>query len=353
MEKLQQQPQQLPTIDDDKKENKISSSQHRHYLSYEGFGIGTMSQREKQYNQYRMMKATEKVQEYQVKKFTYMQEDAIVLKEKKFTRKLKISSAIDRVVEDLIQEAISKGEFHNLSGSGKSLSFSNHNPMLDITTHNLNKILINNGYTPEWIVMRKDIIENLRNFHSNLAMSFIHTKGSLQKCFSIIFSSNYYNSFSSLPIFILPLHSIPSDPRGIPIILSSNSHTFTPFLFYSSKSATRILSSNSHIPPTSLLQHQMDFPKNPLFQFSYLFPIPLLQFQKGFLITLSSNSHTSTCFIFLPLFQLQHSFLIVLSSNPLLHSLPLLPPPSCLSFSSHCMPHIVTLISFFHQILYI
>lgn len=68
------------------------------------------------------------------------------------------SNAIDRVVEDLIQEAISKGEFHNLSGSGKPLSFSNHNPMLDITTHNLNKILINNGYTPEWIVMRKDIM---------------------------------------------------------------------------------------------------------------------------------------------------------------------------------------------------
>lgn len=180
MEKLQQQQQQqLPTTDDDEKENKISSSQHRHYLSYEGFGIGTMSQREKQYNQYRMMKATEKVQEYQVKKFMYMQEDAIVLKEKKFTRKLKISNAIDRVVEDLIQEAISKGEFHNLSGSGKPLSFSNHNPMLDITTHNLNKILINNGYTPEWIVMRKDIIENLHNSHSNLAMSFIQTKGSV------------------------------------------------------------------------------------------------------------------------------------------------------------------------------
>ena len=67
------------------------------------------------------------------------------------------SNAIERVVEDLIQDAMVKGEFHNLPGSGKPLSFSSHNPMLDVTTHNLNKILINNGYTPEWILMRKEI----------------------------------------------------------------------------------------------------------------------------------------------------------------------------------------------------
>lgn len=181
MKKLhQQQQQQLPTIDDDyddMKDKKITSPQHRQYLSYEGFGIGTMSQRERQYNKYRVLRAAEKVQEYRVEKMNYPQENAVVVKDKKSRRKLQISSTIERVVEDLIQDAMIKGEFHNLPGSGKPFSYTEHNPMLDISTHNLNKILINNGYTPEWIRMRKDIIKSLQNLHSNLSKCLIRNKG--------------------------------------------------------------------------------------------------------------------------------------------------------------------------------
>lgn len=68
-----------------------------------------------------------------------------------------IRSAIDRLVEDLIAESMARGEFDNLPGTGKPLPYTNHNPYIDATTHNLNRILINNGYVPEWVTLEKEI----------------------------------------------------------------------------------------------------------------------------------------------------------------------------------------------------
>ena len=67
------------------------------------------------------------------------------------------SNAIERVVEDLIQESMKNGEFDDLPGMGKPLDFTERNPMVDTMTHNLNKIMINNGFTPEWIMLEKEI----------------------------------------------------------------------------------------------------------------------------------------------------------------------------------------------------
>ena len=67
-------------------------------------------------------------------------------------------SAIDRLVEDLIQESMAKGEFNNLKGMGKPLkTSSDYNPMIDSTTHNLNKIMIEQGYAPEWVMLDREI----------------------------------------------------------------------------------------------------------------------------------------------------------------------------------------------------
>lgn len=49
------------------------------------------------------------------------QETSIAEPEKRAIRRSKYSKVIDRLVEDLILEAMSKGEFKNLSGSGKPL----------------------------------------------------------------------------------------------------------------------------------------------------------------------------------------------------------------------------------------
>lgn len=73
----------------------------------------------------------------------------------------------ERLVEDLIQEGMSKGLFDNLKGAGKPLSTTrDNNPYVDFVTHKMNEILIDNGFTPEWITLQKEIrheIEMLRN----------------------------------------------------------------------------------------------------------------------------------------------------------------------------------------------
>lgn len=49
---------------------------------------------------------------------------------------------IERLVEDLIQESMSKGEFNNLSGCGKPLQKQdNKNPYVDFTTHKINEVI--------------------------------------------------------------------------------------------------------------------------------------------------------------------------------------------------------------------
>lgn len=71
---------------------------------------------------------------------------------------IKTKYGFDRVVEDLIQEAMSKGDFEKLPGTGKPLSHAQtQNPYVDFTEHKINKILLDNGFTPEWITLQKDI----------------------------------------------------------------------------------------------------------------------------------------------------------------------------------------------------
>lgn len=64
---------------------------------------------------------------------------------------------------------MSKGEFNNLSGKGKPLPEHNHrNPYVDFVTHKLNQVLIDNGFTPEWIMLQKEIREEIQKLRSIL-----------------------------------------------------------------------------------------------------------------------------------------------------------------------------------------
>lgn len=57
---------------------------------------------------------------------------------------------------------MSKGDFDNLQGYGKPLTTSqSQNPYVDFTQHKINKILLDNGFSPEWIMLAKDIREHL------------------------------------------------------------------------------------------------------------------------------------------------------------------------------------------------
>ncbi|XP_050419465.1 dnaJ homolog subfamily C member 28 [Patella vulgata] len=149
---------------------KHTAPQHRQYLSFEGIGFGSPSQRQKQYEQYRVWKAAANVQEHRIQNLASETETALVVQDKKHAKKIKISNAIERVVEDLIQESMNKGDFDNLSGSGKPLEYVGRNPMVDTETHNLNKILINNGFTPEWITLQSEIRNEMKDARQKLSI---------------------------------------------------------------------------------------------------------------------------------------------------------------------------------------
>lgn len=77
---------------------------------------------------------------------------------------------VERLVEDLIQESMARGDFSNLSGQGKPLNqSSNYNPYVDFTTHKLNQVLIDNGFAPEWILLEKEIREEIRRLRRDIS----------------------------------------------------------------------------------------------------------------------------------------------------------------------------------------
>lgn len=138
-----------------------TAPQHRQYLSFEGVGHGNPFQRQKQWTQAKAQRAATNVMEHRVGK-AIASENALMKKEQ-YSKKhdIKTKYGFDRLVEDLIQESMSKGEFENLSGKGKPLKDQNMNPYVDFTTHKLNEVLINNGFTPEWITMSKEIDQDV------------------------------------------------------------------------------------------------------------------------------------------------------------------------------------------------
>lgn len=156
-------------VDDEK--FKGAALQHRHYLSYEGVGSGTPSQRERRYRQVRVDRAAEQVLNYRQREHerAAASEGALVERDmRQRSQKIKITQAVERLVEDLIQESMARGDFRNLSGAGKPLNKFEHNPYADPMTHNLNRILIDNGYQPPWIVTQRDIRETTTQIRNRL-----------------------------------------------------------------------------------------------------------------------------------------------------------------------------------------
>lgn len=89
----------------------------------------------------------------------------------KHKHNIKTKYGLDRLVEDLIQESMSKGEFNNLSGCGKPLrKRDDKNPYVDFTTHKINEVLIDNGFVPEWISLQKEIREETAMLRDGLML---------------------------------------------------------------------------------------------------------------------------------------------------------------------------------------
>ncbi|XP_062551617.1 dnaJ homolog subfamily C member 28 [Armigeres subalbatus] len=147
-----------------------TAPQHRQYLSFDGVGVGTPAQRQKQYQAVRAQRAQERVLEHRMSK-AQASEMALMKKGDHFKKhEIKTKYGYDRVVEDLIQEAMGRGDFSNLSGFGKPLpDLQSQNPYVDFTTHKINKIMLDNGFTPEWITLHKEIREETQSLKQSLS----------------------------------------------------------------------------------------------------------------------------------------------------------------------------------------
>ncbi|KAJ8686442.1 hypothetical protein QAD02_022236 [Eretmocerus hayati] len=135
-----------------------TAPQHRHYLVHD-CGLGTPSARQRRYAAERAQTAVQNVMEHRLKKLQAEERSTLVGQDKRRARDIKTRYGMDRLVEDLIQEAMSRGEFSDLPGIGKPLknNASAENPYVDFVTHKLNQVLIDNGFTPEWIQLSKEI----------------------------------------------------------------------------------------------------------------------------------------------------------------------------------------------------
>ncbi|CAF2589212.1 unnamed protein product [Rotaria sp. Silwood2] len=161
----------ISSTDDDhiKFDIRHTAPQHRTHLEYGGFGMGTPSQRQTAYYKMRAQKAHETVYEYRRDRESV--ETRAELVERKKRKDVRATNFIDRLVEDLIQESMSRGDFNNIKPSGKPLHERNPHYM-DFTTYKINEILIDNGYIPEWIQIEKQIRESIEEARINLKRVF-------------------------------------------------------------------------------------------------------------------------------------------------------------------------------------
>jgi len=136
-------------------------------LSTDTGGVGVHSsspaQKQKQALKDRALKANQTVLERRKSQ----NEDRQVTVERDMLKGHQTKNQMDRLVEDLIQEGMAKGAFDNLSGAGKPLPErpQDSNPYIDFTTHKMNQILADTGFTPQWVELQKEIslqIEELR-----------------------------------------------------------------------------------------------------------------------------------------------------------------------------------------------
>jgi DnaJ family protein C protein 28 len=77
------------------------------------------------------------------------------------------------LIERRIQEAMANGEFDNLRGRGRPLSF-NTNPYLDPAQELAFGLLQNNGMAPDWIEQDKEIRRELAAARDKLRLAWQH-----------------------------------------------------------------------------------------------------------------------------------------------------------------------------------
>lgn len=140
-----------------KKKHKNMTS--RRFLTYDGVGPGTISERQKAFTQLRLDQARENIFEKQF-------HDVLIDNDSKavgphtgdpWPKSTQVTSSLERIANEAIRDSIKNGEFANLPGKGQPMKMSWDNPVLDNMEQKINVMLGNAGFTPDWISLDKDI----------------------------------------------------------------------------------------------------------------------------------------------------------------------------------------------------
>ena len=140
--------------------------QHRQFLELEGVGTGNPSERHKYYQRQKFSEALDSVYEHRKNKSLKNEDETSVgfhdgnAKRKLEFQKRRSTQTLVQLADDLIRQAMTRGEFDNLKGTGQPLKHTTQNPYIDTHTKYLNEYLINSGYTLDWISQEKEIRES-------------------------------------------------------------------------------------------------------------------------------------------------------------------------------------------------
>lgn len=125
---------------------------------------------------HRVERAYENMSEKRIERLKGVDPPSVDVPTRVAARRARITNAIDRLVEDLIQEAMSKGDFDNLKGKGQPLPAKQYH-YVSRTEEKLNEFLINSGCLPQWIELEKEIRESAQHFRTSLEACPIHAIG--------------------------------------------------------------------------------------------------------------------------------------------------------------------------------
>ena len=145
---------------------------HRHYLANDiGPITGTQSQRQRLSEQFRLNRVIDGIFDIKFQKALenphnkevgpYTGDDPWL----KVSQQSWITRSIERLADDKIREAMARGDFGKIEGSGKPLKREHENIAIDSTTQRLNKMLLDSGAAPEWVTLNKEVrmlIEDLK-----------------------------------------------------------------------------------------------------------------------------------------------------------------------------------------------
>ena len=124
-------------------------------------GPGTSSQRQRAHAQLRLDQSRDSVFE---KKFqdalsnNNTKEVEVYSPRPKATR---VTNNLERIANEMIKDAIKKGEFSELPGHGRPIENAYENPVLSTMEHKINAMLGNSGFAPDWILLDREIRSKL------------------------------------------------------------------------------------------------------------------------------------------------------------------------------------------------